>query len=101
MVAQRFFFFFALIAGLFLAVPTWEFFKPFLQWFVDRYHMSMPGGVQTWIVALSPVMVYFFVVALLLTVFQGILLPFFQQNLEEWIFRRWQRTVNGRNREDR
>lgn len=44
---------------------------------------------------LSPVMVYLVVVFVLFTVLQGTLI-FCRQTLEEWMFNRWQRRIDGR-----
>jgi len=98
--AQMFLFLFILIAGLFVSVPAWEASKPLLHWFLTSYGASIPGGLREWMVMASPVMVYLVVVFVLFTVLQGILI-FCRQTLEEWMFNRWQRKINGRNRRDR
>ena len=93
--AQMFLSVFILIAGLFLAVPVWEASKPLLYWFLTSYGASIPGGLREWMVMASPVMVYLVVVFVLFTVLQGTLI-FCRQTLEEWMFNRWQRRIDGR-----
>ena len=85
-----------LIVGFFLTIPVWEASKPLLQWFLDHYGHTFPG-LESWLVALTPFMVYLVVVLVLFTLLQGLLL-FCRQTFEEWTFRRWQRTVGGRPR---
>lgn len=78
----------ALVGGLYLTVPLWEFVKPLVVWFLRAYQHSLGPEMTGFLDLVSPLALYALVVALIVGLLEGVLFPMFRQFFAEWSFGR-------------
>jgi hypothetical protein len=80
----------ALVGGIYASVPLWEFVKPLVVWFLRTYQHSLGPGMTGFLDLVSPLALYALVVALIVGLLEGVLIPFVRFLLAQWFFERTQ-----------
>ena len=83
----------ALVGGLYLTVPLWEFVKPLVVRFLHAYQHTLGPGMTGFLDLISPLALYALVVALIIGVLEGVLFPMIRQIFAEWSFARWLKVI--------
>lgn len=79
----------ALVGGLYLTVPLWEFVKPLVVRFLRAYQHTLGPEMTGFLDLVSPLALYALVVALIVGLLQGLVFPMIRQFFAEWSFIRW------------
>ena len=78
----------ALVGGLYLTVPLWEFVKPLVVRFLRAYQHTLGPEMTGFLDLISPLALYALVVALIVGLLQGLVFPMIRQFFAEWSFGR-------------
>ena len=65
----------ALVGGLYLTVPLWEFVKPLVVRFLHAYQHTLGPGMTGFLDLISPLALYALVVALIIGLLEGLVFP--------------------------
>jgi hypothetical protein len=76
----------ALVGGLYLTVPLWEFVKPLVVRFLRAYQHSLGPEMTGFLDLISPLALYALVVALIIGLLEGVLFPFVRFLFARWVF---------------
>ena len=83
----------ALVGGIYASVPLWEFAQPLVKQFLRAYQHSIGPGMTDFLDLISPLALYALVVALIVGVLEGVLVPMIRQFFAEWSFGRWFKVI--------
>lgn len=78
----------ALVGGLYLTVPLWEFVKPLVVRFLHAYQHTLGPEMTGFLDLVSPLALYALVVALIIGLLEGLVFPMIRQFFAEWSFGR-------------
>lgn len=78
----------ALVGGLYLTVPLWEFVKPLVVRFLRAYQHTLGPEMTGFLDLISPLALYALVVALIIGLLEGLVFPMIRQFFAEWSFGR-------------
>lgn len=78
----------ALVGGLYLTVPLWEFVKPLVVRFLRAYQHTLGPEMTGFLDLISPLALYALVVAIIIGLLEGLVFPMIRQFFAEWSFGR-------------